>query len=105
MTKIRRLAWFLIGAQAADVATFALFFWLVPASGFVEKNPLIASVYGLAGVAGVALLKMGITAVVAYKAGSQDVVRVRLVSTLLVVAATSGVVGACFNTLAIVRSF
>ena len=63
-----RLAVRLMLAQACDVATFAAFMVLVPVSIHVERNPLIAAVYGLGGFALVGLVKMSVVLVVARRA-------------------------------------
>jgi hypothetical protein len=102
----RRLMLRLVLAQVADVVTFGAFILLVgTTSAHSEQNPLIAVAYGLGGVAGVALLKLGITAIVALRRPREVSVRyARTYTVAASVATASGIAGAGFNIASLVNS-
>lgn len=97
----------LLIAQAADALTFALFMLTVSgASQHAERNPLVAGVMALGGVQAVVIVKVGVAAVVGWRADHSPAVsshyrNCRTVA--LSVAAASGIVGAGFNLAAVVR--
>jgi hypothetical protein len=103
----------LIFAQAMDALTFVAFYVVVGPSLHAERNPLILGLMALGGIQLVALVKVGLAALVARRMRlPARPSRFRLVrvaypalSLLLVsLAVASGVVGAGFNTAALVDS-
>ena len=93
----------LIFAQAADAATFALFYVLASQSVHAERNPLVLAIMALGGVQLVVLVKIGLAWRIAAKQGqSYRPSRFRLVRVtypvlsvfLISLATAAGVVGA-----------
>lgn len=107
----RRLVRRLVMAQVADGATFAAFALLVGFHGpLQERNPLIAAVYALGGIAGLVALKFGAALLMEYRARSRLSRPITHawywpVWTVVLAAATaSGIAGSAFNLAALVRS-
>jgi hypothetical protein len=103
----------LIFAQAMDALTFVAFYTVVGPAVHGERNPLILGLMALGGVQLVALVKVGLAALIAgrmrlpTRPSRFRVVRVAYpgLSVLLVsLAVASGIVGAGFNTAALVDS-
>jgi hypothetical protein len=119
-SEARRLRLRVWVAQAMDLATFAAFFALVGgASSHVERNPIVAASYALAGLAGVGLLKMGLVTVAMRQrppaarlpgwrgALSRPITHAwywPLYTVILSAAAASGIAGAGFNAASLIDS-
>lgn len=97
---------FLFTGQMLDVASFCLFFAVIPASilsqlGITERNPIISTLFVIGGFMAVAAVKFGVVAFVLYR----DTVRAnrpKVTGVFMGVAAASGFVGAFFNTMALI---
>ena len=64
---IDRLSLRLLLAQAADVATFLVFYLLIDSSVRGERNPLVLGLMALGGVYLVGIVKLGITLLVIWR--------------------------------------
>jgi hypothetical protein len=106
---IDRLAFRLLLAQVADVATFLAFYAWVGPSVHQERNPILIVLMAMGGLAAVAAFKLGITALVIVRGRRAGAIRRRWyvpLRTIAISAATaSGIVGAGFNLASIVSSF
>jgi hypothetical protein len=96
---------FLLLGQFLDALTFALFFTLVPATILAnltqtERNPIIAFIFGIGGVIGVVVVKLGLTLFVIYRDSKRES-RPKFTGALMIVAAGSGYLGASFNLVAL----
>lgn len=108
MRGVRTLLALLVLGQTLDALTFTIFYRVAPPfTPVAERNPVILAAMAVGGVAAVMVLKLGITWIT-YFAGtrprpplSRRVAVLRHV--MLTIAATSGFVGAAFNTEAIRR--
>lgn len=103
----------LIFTQSMDALTFVAFYVLVGPGVYAERNPLVVALMALGGIQLVAMVKVGLAALVARQLRTPArPSRFRIVraayptlSLLLVgVAVASGIVGAGFNTAALVSS-
>jgi hypothetical protein len=103
----------LVFAQAMDALTFVAFYVVVGPSVHAERNPLILGLMALGGIQLVALVKIGLAALVAgrmqrpARPSRYRLARVAYpgLSLLLVsLAVAGGIVGAGFNTAALVDS-
>jgi hypothetical protein len=103
----------LIFAQGMDALTFVAFYVLVGPSIHAERNPVVLLLMALGGIQLVALVKVGLAALIAHrmrlpaKPSPHRLVRAAypIASLLLVsLAVASGIVGAGFNTAALVES-
>jgi hypothetical protein len=103
----------LVFAQGVDALTFAAFYVLVGPSLHAERNPIVLLLMALGGIQLVALVKVGLAALVARRMrrptvpSPHRIVRLAypVVSLVLVsLAVASGIVGAGFNTAALVES-
>lgn len=103
----------LIFAQSMDALTFVAFYVLVSPTIHAERNPLVLALMALGGIQLVALVKIGLAALVARQLRSPGqpsrfrAVRAAypaLSAVLVGVAVASGIVGAGFNTAALVSS-
>jgi hypothetical protein len=95
----------LLTGQALDAATFALFFALVPPAilvqlGVAEQNPIIAALFAIGGFTAVVIVKLGATGFVLYRDQKRPD-RPKKTTFFMGAAATSGFVGATFNTIAL----
>lgn len=101
---MKRLARRLVFAQSIDALTFAAFMVIVgPGSVHVERNPLIALIYGLGGFAAVGLVKIAVAAWVGFRS-TRPLRHPQLVTVLLSVATASGIAGAGMNLASLVDS-
>ncbi len=114
MAAIRARGRRLIFTQAMDALTFVAFYVFVGPAVHGERNPMILALMALGGVQLVALVKIGLAALVARRMRRPTtpsrfrVLRVSypIASLVLVsLAVASGIVGAGFNTAALVESF
>jgi len=103
----------LVFAQGMDALTFMAFYLLVGPSLHAERNPVVLLLMALGGIQLVALVKVGLAAIIAHRMrqptrpSAYRLVRVAypIASLLLVsLAVASGIVGAGFNTAALVES-
>ncbi len=95
----------LVLAQALDAATLAVFYLLPHPAYLSEQNPLVVALLALGGVQLVILLKVGVAALVSRRARRYPSFSLRwrvALTTALVAATLSGVIGAGANTAAIV---
>lgn len=103
-----RLTLRLVLAQGLDAATFLGFYLGIGAAVHAERNPLILAIMALAGLQGVAIVKVGLALLVSWRRAH----RVRPIGRRYAIAETialstataSGIVGAGFNTAAIVHA-
>ncbi len=103
----------LVFAQGMDALTFVAFYVLVGPSIHAERNPVVLLLMALGGIQLVALVKVGLAALIARRMrrptrpSSHRFVRVAYpVASLVLVslAVASGIVGAGFNTAALLES-
>ena len=103
----------LVFAQGMDALTFVAFYLLVGPAVHAERNPVVLVLMALGGIQLVALVKVGLAALIARRMqrpsrpSPHRLVRVAYPAarTVLVsLAVASGIVGAGFNTAALVES-
>jgi hypothetical protein len=103
----------LVFAQGMDALTFVAFYLFVGPSIHAERNPVVLLLMALGGVQLVALVKVGLAAIIAHRMrqptrpSAHRLARAAypIASLLLVsLAVASGIVGAGFNTAALVES-
>ena len=98
----------LVFAQSADAISFAVFYLFIGAGVHAEQNPLVLGLMALGGIQLVAFVKIGVAAIVAHRHDRQDrVLSVRYLRTrtvMMSIATASGIVGAGFNSAAIINS-
>lgn len=90
----------ILAANGADLATFALAIGLVGLPIELESNPAMVAAYAGAGLAGVALLKLGLVAI---ELGLVRRIRTRSRRPARLLAYALGLAGAASNVVAIVR--
>lgn len=97
----------LVAAQSADAVTFLVFYVCIGAGVHVERNPLILGLMALGGIQAVAVAKIGLAALIGWRHDRRVVLSPRYVwfrTVMMSVGAAAGIVGAGFNSAAIISS-